>query len=42
MSIDFTLSPEVEEVRQRVRKFMDDEVRPAEEKLRQDKADRNA
>ena len=42
MPIDFTLSPEVEEVRQRVRKFMDDEVRPAEEKLREIEADRNA
>ncbi|MFB3053607.1 MAG: acyl-CoA dehydrogenase family protein [Dehalococcoidia bacterium] len=42
MPIDFTLSPEVEEVRQRVRTFMDAEVRPVEEKLRQDEADRNA
>ncbi len=42
MPIDFTLSPEVEDVRQRVRKFMDDEVRPAEEKLREIEADRNA
>ena len=42
MPIDFNLSPEVEEVRQRVRTFMDAEVRPVEEKLRQDKADRNA
>ncbi|MCH7997902.1 MAG: acyl-CoA dehydrogenase family protein [Chloroflexi bacterium] len=42
MPIDFSLSPEVEEVRQRVRTFMDAEVRPVEEKLRQDKADRNA
>ena len=42
MPIDFNLSPEVEEVRQRVRTFMDAEVRPVEEKLRQDEADRNA
>src|SRR6185437_16748694 len=41
MSIDFTLSPEVEDVRQRVRTFMDEEVRPAEEKLRHGEADRN-
>jgi acyl-CoA dehydrogenase len=33
MSIDFTLPPDVEEVRKRVRDFMDAEVRPAEEKL---------
>ncbi len=41
MSIDFTLSPEVEAVRQRVRTFMDEEVRPTEEKLRHSEADRN-
>ncbi|MGH9012779.1 MAG: acyl-CoA dehydrogenase family protein, partial [Acidimicrobiia bacterium] len=33
MSIDFTLPPDVEEIRKRVRAFMDAEVRPAEEKL---------
>jgi acyl-CoA dehydrogenase len=33
MSIDFTLPPDVEEIRKRVREFMDAEVRPAEEKL---------
>src|ERR671919_61207 len=33
MSIDFTLPPDVEEVRARVREFMDEAVRPAEEKL---------
>ncbi|MBI2914076.1 MAG: acyl-CoA dehydrogenase family protein [Chloroflexi bacterium] len=42
MPIDFNLAPDVEEVRQRVRKFMDEEVRPTEEKLRQNEADRNA
>ena len=33
MSIDFTLPADVEEVRLRIREFMDAEVRPAEEKL---------
>jgi acyl-CoA dehydrogenase len=33
MSIDFTLPPDVDEVRGRVREFMDEVVRPAEEKL---------
>ena len=32
MAIDFTFSPEIEQVRLKVRQFMDDEVRPAEEK----------
>src|SRR5437763_430248 len=41
MTIDFTLSPEVEDVRKRVRTFMDEEVRPTEEKLRHGEADRN-
>jgi acyl-CoA dehydrogenase len=41
MPVDFKLSPEVEAVRQRVRTFMDEEVRPAEEKLRDGEADRN-
>jgi acyl-CoA dehydrogenase len=36
MSIDFTLPPEVEAIRQRVRDFMESEVRPAEEKLAAD------
>ena len=40
MAIGFDLSPEVEDVRQRVRKFMDKEVRPVEEKLRAEDADR--
>jgi acyl-CoA dehydrogenase len=39
MSIDFTLPPDVETIRQRVREFMDAEVRPAEEKLRADATD---
>src|SRR6266540_6974311 len=33
MSIDFTLPPDVEETRRRVREFMDEVVRPAEEKI---------
>ncbi len=33
MPIDFTLPPDVEEIRLRVREFMEAEVRPAEEKL---------
>jgi len=40
MPVDFTLPPDVEEVRLRVRKFMDAEVRPAEEKLESNGADR--
>ncbi len=42
MPIDFNLPSEVEEVRQRVRKFMEEEIRPTEEKLRQNESDRNA
>ena len=33
MAIDFTLSPEVEQIRRRVREFIDGEVRPAEQGL---------
>ncbi len=33
MAIDFTLPPDVEEIRARVRSFMDEEVRPRSEKL---------
>jgi len=33
MSIDFTLSPELETIRLRVRKFMDEVVRPTEQKI---------
>ncbi len=42
MPIDFNLAPDVQEIRLRVRKFMEEEVRPAEDKLRQNEADRNA
>jgi acyl-CoA dehydrogenase len=41
MAIDFTLPADVEEVRQRVRAFMESEVRPVEEKLQESEADRN-
>ena len=42
MPIDFQLPPDVEEVRLRVRKFMDTEVRPAEATLQEREADRNS
>jgi acyl-CoA dehydrogenase len=42
MPIDFQLPPDVEEVRLRVRKFMDAEVRPAEATLQEREADRNS
>lgn len=42
MPIDFNLPPDVEEVRQRVRKFMDEEVRPRERELLREEADRGA
>jgi acyl-CoA dehydrogenase len=38
MAIDFTLSPELEELRLRVRAFMDDVVRPGEEQLKLEQA----
>ena len=41
MAIDFTLSPEVEEVRKRVRTFMEEEVRPVQEGLQREEAERN-
>src|SRR3989442_15258279 len=40
MSIDFTLPAELEELRGRVRGFIEGEVRPAEEKLAADDGDR--
>jgi alkylation response protein AidB-like acyl-CoA dehydrogenase len=40
--IDFQLPPDVEEVRLRVCKFMDTEVRPAEATLQEREADRNS
>ena len=33
MSIDFSLSPELEEIRQRVRTFVDDGITPAEARI---------
>jgi len=40
MAIDFTLPPELQELRQRIRSFIEDEVRPAEEKLHANGDDR--
>src|SRR3970040_11139 len=40
MPVDFTLPPDVEEVRLRVRKFMDSTVRPEEQRLESNGADR--
>ena len=42
MPIDFSFPPEVDEVRLKVREFMDSEVRPAEEKADANGADRKA
>ena len=42
MAIDFSFPPEVEEVRLKVRSFVESEVRPAEEKARANDADRRA
>ena len=42
MTIDFTLPPEVEEVRVRVRKFMEAEVRPVQQRLEHNESERRA
>jgi acyl-CoA dehydrogenase len=42
MPIDFTLPPDIEELRRRVREFIDSEVRPAEEKVAAENGDRRA
>lgn len=42
MPIDFNLPPDVEEVRLKVRKFMEEEVRPRERDLLREEADRGA
>ncbi len=42
MTIDFSFGPDVDEVRFRVREFIDSEVRPAELALREDGSDRKA
>lgn len=39
MAIDFSLSPELEELRLRVREFIDDVVRPAEDRISAEKLD---
>src|SRR5438067_3000739 len=39
--IDFTLPPEIEDLRKRVREFIEEEVRPAEEKLAANESDRS-
>jgi acyl-CoA dehydrogenase len=41
MAIDFTLPPDVEQIRLKVREFIDTEVRPVEEKLQANDADRS-
>jgi acyl-CoA dehydrogenase len=40
MAIDFSFPPEIDEIRVKVREFMDTEVRPAEEKVRANGEDR--
>jgi acyl-CoA dehydrogenase len=40
MAIDFTFPPEVEEARQRMRAFIDEDVRPSEERLAAESAGR--
>jgi acyl-CoA dehydrogenase len=42
MAIDFTLPPDVEDLRTRVREFIEGEVRPVEDKLNEAGSDRNA
>ena len=42
MPIDFTLPPEVEEVRVRVRTFMEAEVRPVQQRLERNESERRA
>src|SRR5436853_7387579 len=42
MAIDFTLPPDIEEIRRRVREFIEGEVRPAEQKLEESGNDRKA
>ena len=41
MAIDFTLPPDIEDIRLKVRGFIDDEVRPRTEKLEANEADRS-
>src|SRR5207302_4515645 len=42
MAIDFTLPPDIEDIRRRVREFVEGEVRPAEQKLEEAGDDRKA
>src|SRR3954465_3246159 len=42
MAIDFTLPPDIEEIRRRVREFIEGEVKPAEQKLEEADNDRKA
>src|SRR3954469_7548991 len=42
MAIDFTLPPDIEEIRRRVREFVEGEVKPAEHKLEEAGNDRKA
>ena len=39
MTIDFTLSPELEEIRVKIRNFINTEVKPVEETIERDKLD---
>ena len=39
MTIDFTLSPELEEIRVKIRNFINTEVKPVEETNERDKLD---
>ena len=39
MSIDFSLSPELEAIRVEIRNFIDNEVKPVEEVIERDKLD---
>ena len=41
MTIDFTLSPELEEIRVKIRNFINTEVKPVEETIERDKLDQN-
>ena len=40
MAIDFSFPPEIEQVRQRVRQFCDEVVRPAEQEIESHEGDR--
>src|SRR5205823_2117918 len=42
MAIDFSFPPDIEDIRTRVREFMDSEVDPAQDKIRESGGDRKA